>query len=172
MSGSASLYKVSPTSCVKKVCGFRFAGRITRKESGLWVCNLCSEEYKVLRTLKKHIARHYAAVSNQCSECKTSFKSMEELENHKSQHISSSLVVAHTCELCYKTFQLDHLLKKHITFEHYTGDKRSVLIKSKNLLMSLYFAPIDGPIFIMFLQYLTSSNNNYLIFYLLQSNCT
>lgn len=130
MSGSASLCKVLQTSHLKQVYGFRFAGRITRKESGMWVCNLCNEEYKVVRTLKKHIARHYAAVSNQCADCQTSFNSVEELDNHKSLHRSSSLVVSHTCELCYKTFQLDHLLKKHIAFEHNTADRRSVLIKT------------------------------------------
>lgn len=101
-----------------------FAGKISFNQQGLWVCNICNQEYLRLLDLKLHIERHYSNCKNRCPECEMLFESPEELSCHKTQHATSSLVLGHACDQCYKTFRQKHLLVKHVALEHTSDETR------------------------------------------------
>lgn len=102
----------------------RYAGRISRSELGLWVCNICSKNYKSLKIMKKHVGMHFSKCENHCSECQLSFENSEDLDHHKISHVTSSLVLGHICKYCYKSYRLKHLLEKHVAGEHSDSSER------------------------------------------------
>lgn len=77
------------------------------------VCDICGKGFSCNKYLRRHKARHFK--KEQCTVCRLRVETT--LKEHYEEYHSD---LPSVCQICYKRFQSDCYLKKHIMWSHTT----------------------------------------------------
>lgn len=103
------------------------------KETKLYSCRYCTQKFKRVSHLKRHLFRHNEYKPYTCEICAKQFKRDDHLLRHQKSHYSEK---PFQCELCPKVFWRNDQLKDHMERRH-PGGCDSKLLNEKKFACSL-----------------------------------
>ena len=112
-----------PVSC--KVCSKVFTNRYyfsshmkRHSRTKSHECNQCESKFTEKQALKCHTSVHSSWKEFRCDLCNSSFKYASTLQTHiKSKHVPCAVDNLHTCNICFKQYRNQKVLRIHLKIQ-------------------------------------------------------